>query len=74
VEAAAELYAISPTNGAPVALEDAVKEAAARKIEVTPDMTGLLRICSRLGGGDRDANLELVSAALGVDRSGKSKK
>ena len=64
---------VSPRNGAPVTFDDAVKEAVRRKMKVTPDMGNLLRVCFRLEGGGRDANLKQMSVALGVDPSGKSK-
>ena len=64
---------VSPRNCAPVTFDDAVKEAVRRKMKVTPDMRNLLRVCSRLEGGGRDANLKLMSKALGVDPSGKPK-
>ena len=55
---------VSPVNGAPVTFDDAVKEAVRRKMKVTPDMGNLLRVCSRLEGGGRDANLKQMSVSL----------
>jgi hypothetical protein len=60
-------------NGAPVTFGDAIKEAATRRMKVTPDKVHRLRICSRLEGGGRDANLNLMLKALEVDPAGKTK-
>ena len=64
---------ISLVNGAPVTFGNAIKEAATRRMKVTPDVVHQLRICSRLEGGGRDANLNLMSKALEADPAGKIK-
>jgi hypothetical protein len=49
---------ISPVNGSIVTFDDAIKEAATRKLKMTPEMVDLLHICSRLEGGGRGANVK----------------